>query len=102
MFLLQYRSIFKISNLIGRAVTHSQASLGVKASFRLWFRAGYDVFLMYAIPFQPMNVFSPFSAPPLHHNGERSITTQLLCRHDKVTLGGQELMNKTVLSAYYS
>ena len=41
---LQYRSSFQRSNLIGRTVTRSQTSLGVKARFRLGFRAGYDVF----------------------------------------------------------
>ena len=39
MFLLQYRSSFQSSTLIGRAVTRSQASLGIRARFR----AGYDV-----------------------------------------------------------
>ena len=43
-FALQYRSSFQSSNLIGRAVTRSQTSLGVKARFRLEFRAGYDDF----------------------------------------------------------
>ena len=38
---LQYRSSFQSSTLIGRAVTRSQTSLGV--------RAGYDVFRMYAV-----------------------------------------------------
>ena len=47
MFLLQYRSSFQSSTLIGRAVTHSQTSLGVRARVR--FRAGYDVFRMYAV-----------------------------------------------------
>ena len=42
--LLQYRSSFQSSTLIGRAVTRSQTSLGVRARFRLGFRAGYDVF----------------------------------------------------------
>ena len=46
---LQYRSSFQSSNLIGRAVTRSQTSLGVRARFRLGFRAGYDVFRMYAV-----------------------------------------------------
>ena len=46
---LQYRSSFQSSNLIGRAVTRSQTSLGVKARFRLGFRVGYDVFQMYGI-----------------------------------------------------
>ena len=51
MFLLQYRSSFQSSTLIGRAVTCSQTSLGVraKARFRLGFKAGYDVFRMYAV-----------------------------------------------------
>ena len=44
---LQYRSSFQSSNLIGRTVTRSQTSLGVKA--RLGFRAGYDVFRMYGV-----------------------------------------------------
>ena len=30
-------------------MTRSQTSLGIKASFRLGFRAGYDVFRMYGI-----------------------------------------------------
>ena len=47
--MLQFRSSFQSSNLIGRAVTRPQTSLGVKASFRLGFRAGYDVFRMYGI-----------------------------------------------------
>ena len=47
MFLLQYRSSFQSSTLIGRAVTRSHTSLGVR--FRLGFRAGYDVFRMYAV-----------------------------------------------------
>ena len=38
---LQYRSSFQSSTLIGRAVTRFQTSLG--------FRAGYDVFQMYAV-----------------------------------------------------
>ena len=42
--LLQCRSAFQSSTLIGRAVTRSQTSLGVRARFRLGFRAGYDVF----------------------------------------------------------
>ena len=42
--MLQYRSSFQSSTLIGRAVTRSQTSLGVRARFRLGFRAGYDVF----------------------------------------------------------
>ena len=46
---LQYRSSFQSSTLIGRAVTRSQTSLGVRARFRLGFRAGYDVFRMYAV-----------------------------------------------------
>ena len=37
------------ATLIGRAVTRSQTSLGVRAKFRLGFRAGYDVFQMYAV-----------------------------------------------------
>ena len=41
---IQYRSSFQSSTLIGRAVTRSQTSLGVRARFRLGFRAGYDVF----------------------------------------------------------
>ena len=41
-----YRSSFQSSTLIGRAVTRSQTSLG---GFRLGFRAGYDVFRMYAV-----------------------------------------------------
>ena len=45
MFLLQYRSSFQSLTLIGRAVTRSQTLLGVRARFR----AGYDVFRMYAI-----------------------------------------------------
>ena len=44
---LQYRSSFQSSNLIGRTVTRSQTSLGIKARIRLGFRAGYDVFLAY-------------------------------------------------------
>ena len=40
---------FQSSNLISRAVTRSQTSLGIKASFRLGFRAGNDVFQMYGI-----------------------------------------------------
>ena len=40
---------FQSSTLIGRAVTRSQTSLGVRARFRLGFRAGYDVFRMYAV-----------------------------------------------------
>ena len=44
---LQYRSSFQSSNLIGRTVTRSQTSLGVKA--RLGFRAGYVVFRMYGV-----------------------------------------------------
>ena len=47
--MLQYRSSFQSSTLIGRAVTRSQTSLGVRARFRLWFRAGYDVFQTYAV-----------------------------------------------------
>ena len=46
---LQFRSSFQSSTLIGRAVTRSQTSLGVRARFRLGFRTGYDVFRMYAI-----------------------------------------------------
>ena len=46
---LQYRSSFQSSTLIGRAVTRSQTTLGVRARFRLGFRAGYDVFRMYAV-----------------------------------------------------
>ena len=46
---LQCRSAFQSSTLIGRAVTRSQTSLGVRARFRLGFRAGYDVFRMYAV-----------------------------------------------------
>ena len=46
---LQYRSSFQSSTLIGRAVTRSQTSLGVRARVRLGFRAGYDVFRMYAV-----------------------------------------------------
>ena len=46
---LQYQSSFQSSTLIGRAVTRSQTSLGVRARFRLGFRAGYDVFRMYAV-----------------------------------------------------
>ena len=46
---LQYRSSFQSSNLIGQAVTRSQTLLGVRARFRLGFRAGYDVFRMYAV-----------------------------------------------------
>ena len=46
---LQYQSSFQSSTLIGRAVTRSQTSLGVRARVRLGFRAGYDVFRMYAI-----------------------------------------------------
>ena len=46
---LQYRSSFQSSNLIGRTVTRSQTSLGVKARIRLGFRAGYDVFRMYGV-----------------------------------------------------
>ena len=48
---IQYRSSFQSSTLIGRAVTRSQTSLGVRARFRsgLGFRAGYDVFRMYAV-----------------------------------------------------
>ena len=42
---LQYRSSFQSSNLIGRTVTRSQTSLGVKARFR----AGYNVFRMYGV-----------------------------------------------------
>ena len=45
--MLQYRSSFQSSTLIGRAVTRSQTSLGVRARFRLGFRAVYDVFRMY-------------------------------------------------------
>ena len=48
----QYRSSFQSSTTrtsIGRAVTRSQTSLGVRARFRLGFRAGYDVFRMYAV-----------------------------------------------------
>ena len=41
---LQYQSSFQSSTLIGRAVTRSQTSLGVRARFRLEFRAEYDVF----------------------------------------------------------
>ena len=44
---LQYRSSFQSSILIGRAVTRSQTLLGVRV--RLGFRAGYDVFRMYAV-----------------------------------------------------
>ena len=40
-------SSFQSSTLIGRAVTRSQTSLGVRARFRLGFRAGYDVFRPY-------------------------------------------------------
>ena len=47
---LQYQSSFQSSNLIGRAVTRSQTSLGVWAMVRLGFRAGYDVFRMYGVP----------------------------------------------------
>ena len=46
---LQCRSAFQSSTLIGRAVTRSQTSLGVRARFRLGFRVGYDVFRMYAV-----------------------------------------------------
>ena len=46
---LQYQSSFQSSTLIGQAVTRSQTSLGVRARFRLGFRAGYDVFRMYAV-----------------------------------------------------
>ena len=71
---LQYRSSFQSSTLIGRAVTRSQTSLGVRARFRLGFRAGYDVFRMYAVLISTnqiralkilepcFHVFSPFSA----------------------------------------
>ena len=41
---LQYRS-----SLIGRAMTRSLTSLGVRARVRLGFTAGYDVFRMYAV-----------------------------------------------------
>ena len=49
---LQHRSSFQSSNLIGRTVTRSQTSLGVKGTgrIRLGFRAGYDVFQMYGVP----------------------------------------------------
>ena len=40
--MLQYRSSFQNFTLIGRAVTCSQTSLGVRARFRLGFRAGYE------------------------------------------------------------
>ena len=46
---LQYRSSFQSSTLIGWPVTRSQTSLGVRARVRLGFRAGYDVFRMYAV-----------------------------------------------------
>ena len=46
---LQYRSSFQSSTLIGRAVTRSQTSVGVRIKGRLGFRAGYDVFRMYAV-----------------------------------------------------
>ena len=37
------------STLIGRVVTRSQTSLDVRARVRLGFRAGHDVFRMYAV-----------------------------------------------------
>ena len=45
------RSSFQSSTLIGRAVTRSQTSVGVRArvKVRLGFRAGYDIFRMYAV-----------------------------------------------------
>ena len=42
-------SSFQSSSLIGRAVTRSQTSLGVRARVRLGFRAGYDEFRMYVV-----------------------------------------------------
>ena len=47
--LLQYQSSFQSSTLIGLAATRSQTSLGIRARFRLGFRAGYNVFRMYAV-----------------------------------------------------
>ena len=45
-FLPTVLECFQSSNLIGWAVTHSQSSLGVKASFRLGFRAGYVIIIL--------------------------------------------------------